>query len=139
VANKPEALILDFFAGSGTTTHAVARLNKQDGASRRSILVTNNEVSVEEADSLRSRGLEPGEADWEGLGIFEHVTRPRLTSAFTGITPEGETVRGNYKFTDEFPVADGFAENIEFFRLKFLESAKVERGDASKVSCRFCG
>ncbi len=30
VANKPNALILDFFAGSGTTAHAVMRLNRQD-------------------------------------------------------------------------------------------------------------
>lgn len=130
VAHKPEALILDFFAGSGTTTHAVARLNKQDGAHRRSILVTNNEVSVEEAVSLRSKGLEPGDAAWEELGICEYITRPRLASAFTGITPEGETVRGSYKFTDAFPIADGFAENIEYFRLDFVDPAQVERGDA---------
>jgi adenine-specific DNA-methyltransferase len=130
VGHKPEALILDFFGGSGTTTHAVARLNKQDGGNRRSILVTNNEVSVDEAESLRLKGFEPGDAEWEALGIFEYVTRPRLASAFTGITPEGEAVRGNYKFTDEFPIADGFAENIEFFRLEFLEPTQVERGDA---------
>jgi hypothetical protein len=31
VANKPDALVLDFFSGSGTTAHAVMRLNRQDG------------------------------------------------------------------------------------------------------------
>jgi adenine-specific DNA-methyltransferase len=124
---------LDFFGGSGTTTHAVARLNKQDGASRRSILITNNEVSVDEADSLRLKGFEPGDAEWEALGVFEYVTRPRLSSAFTGNTPEGEPVRGGYKFTDEFAMAAGFAENIEFFRLDFLDPDEVARGDAFKA------
>lgn len=45
VKDKPQATVVDFFAGSGTTTHAVMRLNKQDGGQRRSILITNNEVS----------------------------------------------------------------------------------------------
>ena len=130
VGHKPEALISDFFGGSGTTTHAVARLNKQDGGNRRSILITNNEVSMDEAESLRQKGLESGDPEWEALGIFEYVTRPRLISAFTGVIPEGEAVQGDYRFTDEFPMADGFAENIEFFRLDFLEPTNVERGDA---------
>lgn len=48
VANKPNALIVDFFAGSGTTLHAVNLLNAEDGGKRRCIMVTNNEVSAEE-------------------------------------------------------------------------------------------
>ena len=48
VTDKPQATILDFFAGSGTTAHAVMRLNKQDNGRRRCILVTNNEVSPSE-------------------------------------------------------------------------------------------
>ena len=44
VANKPSALIVDFFAGSGTTLHAVNLLNAEDGGHRRCIMVTNNEV-----------------------------------------------------------------------------------------------
>jgi len=57
LVDQPEALVIDFFAGSGTTTHAVMRLNAQDGGRRRSISVTNNEVSTEEARSLRERHL----------------------------------------------------------------------------------
>jgi adenine-specific DNA-methyltransferase len=133
VQHKPHALILDFFGGSGTTTHAVARINKQDGAARRSILVTNNEVSVDEAESLRLKGYAPGDAEWEALGIFEYVTRPRLTSAFTGVTPEGTPVRGEYKFVDEFKMEEGFQENIEFFRLNYLDPDDIARGDAFKA------
>lgn len=42
VANKPDALIIDFFAGSWTTAHAVNLLNAEDGWARRCIMVTNN-------------------------------------------------------------------------------------------------
>ena len=54
VKSKKNALILDFFAGSGTTLHAVNLLNAEDGGNRRCILVTNNEVSAEEATELVS-------------------------------------------------------------------------------------
>jgi adenine-specific DNA-methyltransferase len=128
VQDKPDALILDFFGGSGTTTHAVARLNKQDGGRRRSILVTNNEVAAAEAELLRQRGLEPGDAEWEALGIFEHVTLPRVTAAFTGKKPDGTPIEGDYKFADEFPMADGFEENVEFFRLEYLDADDVDLG-----------
>ena len=46
VAEKKNAIIVDFFAGSGTTLHAVNLLNLQDNGRRRCILVTNNEVSL---------------------------------------------------------------------------------------------
>lgn len=43
-----DATILDFFAGSGTTGHAVLELNKQDGGNRKFILCTNNENKIAE-------------------------------------------------------------------------------------------
>ncbi len=46
MVNNSNALILDFFAGSGTTGHAVLDLNKEDGGSRRFILCTNNENNI---------------------------------------------------------------------------------------------
>jgi len=126
--NKPEAVVLDFFGGSGTTTHAVALLNQEDGGSRQSILVTNNEVSSAEADMLRERGLRPGDKGWERLGIFEQITRPRVTAAITGRTPEGDLVDGEY--VGNVPMADGFEENLEFFELIYLDAELVELGDA---------
>jgi adenine-specific DNA-methyltransferase len=125
---KPEAVILDFFAGSGTTAHAVARLNRQDGGRRQSIMVTNNEVSVDEAKELRNRRLRPGDPEWEALGIFEHITRPRVTAAITGKTPDGEPMAGDYKFTDEFPMADGFEENVAFLELRYLDADDIDLG-----------
>lgn len=125
VANKPEAIILDYFSGSGTTAHAVMRLNRQDGGSRQCISVTNNEVAADEQKSLREKGLRPGDPDWEKHGICDYITKPRVAAAITGKTPAGEPIKGDYKFTDEFPMADGFEENAEFFTLTYEAKSAV--------------
>ena len=124
--DKPAAVVLDFFGGSGSTTHAVARLNRQDGGRRQTILVTNNEVSASEAESLGRQGLQPGDSEWEALGIFEHITRPRIEAAITGHLADGEPVQGEYKFVDEFPMSEGFNENVEFLELTYLNADDVE-------------
>lgn len=119
VSNKPQAIILDFFSGSGTTAHAVMRLNHQDGGIRQCISVTNNEVSADEHQDLRKRGMRPGDANWEIHGICDYITKPRVAAAITGKTPDGEPIKGDYKFIDEFPMSQGFEENAEFFTLTY--------------------
>jgi len=125
VGDKPNAIILDFFSGSGTTAHAVMRLNKQDGGCRQCISVTNNEVAAAEQKELREEGLRPGDPDWEKHGICDYITKPRVAAAITGKTPAGEPIKGDYKFTDEFPMADGFEENAEFFTLTYEAKSAV--------------
>lgn len=44
--NNKDCIVLDFFAGSGTTGHAVMKLNDEDGGNRRFILCTNNENGI---------------------------------------------------------------------------------------------
>ena len=119
IADTPTALVLDFFAGSGTTAHAVMRLNRQDGGQRQCISVTNNEVSSIEQKRLRKQGLRPGDEDWERRGICEHVTKPRITAAVTGVTPDAQPIKGRYEYTDEFPYSEGFKENVEFFTMTY--------------------
>jgi len=119
VGDKRNACILDFFAGSGTTAHAVMRLNRHDGGRRRCIAVTNNEVAAIEQEALRKTGLRPADPAWDERGINEYITKPRIAAAITGKTPEGDPIKGNYKFIDEFPIADGFEENAEFFTLTY--------------------
>ena len=128
--DKRDALIVDFFSGSGTTAHAVMRLNHQDGGHRCSISITNNEVSEDETKKLIKRGLRQGDPDWEALGICRYITKPRVTAAITGKTPEGDPIKGDYKFTDEFPMADGFEENAVFFDLTYEDPDAVELGVA---------
>lgn len=117
--NKPFAVVLDFFSGSGTTAHAVMRLNRQDSGKRQCISVTNNEVGADEQKVLRERGLRPGDPGWEKHGICDYITKPRVAAAITGKTPDGEPIKSDYKFTDKFPMADGFEENAEFFTLTY--------------------
>ena len=119
VRDNPDAIVLDFFAGSGTTAHAVMRLNRQDGGRRQCISVTNNEAAADEQAALRKSGLRPGDPDWEKWGICDYITKPRIKAAITGKTPEGRDIDGDYKFTDEFPMAEGFEENAEFFTLTY--------------------
>ena len=76
---KNNALVLDFFAGSGTTAQAVLELNEEDGGSRRFIVCTNNENN-----------------------ICREVTYQRIKSILTGtMISEGEyskKIKGNLKY-----------------------------------------
>ena len=130
VDDKKDALILDFFSGSGTTAHAVMRLNRQDEGRRQCISVTNNEVAADEHTMLRREGLRPGDPEWEQLGICDYITKPRIESAITGKTPEGEPIKGDYKFTDEFPMTEGFEESAEFFTLTYESPIAVSHNRA---------
>ncbi|WP_396604565.1 DNA methyltransferase [Bradyrhizobium sp. YCK136] len=130
VVRKPEATILDFFSGSGTTAHAVMRLNRQDGGRRQCISVTNNEVAADEQAALRKAGFRPGDADWEKWGICDYITKPRIAAAITGKTLEGKNIEGDYKFTDEFPISEGFKENAEFFTLTYETPVAVSHNRA---------
>lgn len=72
VITTPNAIILDFFAGSGTTLHATMQLNAEDGGHRKCILVTNNENN-----------------------ICEEVTYERNKRVINGYsTPKGEEMAG---------------------------------------------
>jgi len=125
IGDNTEALVLDFFAGSGTTTHAVMRLNRQDGGARRSIIITNNEVSAKEAARLRADGYRPGDPEWEALGICNTITKPRVRAALTGERGDHSKLEGEYRFTDPFPMSEGFAENVEFFDLTYEDPRLV--------------
>lgn len=129
VADKPNALILDFFAGSGTTMHAMNLLNVEDGGHRRCIMVTNNEVSADEAKMLKDKGYKPGDAEWEKLGIAHYVTWPRTVCSIKGQDVNGDPLKGDY-LGSEPPrhMADGFKANAAFFKLGFLDPTAVSLG-----------
>lgn len=97
VANKPNALIVDFFAGSGTTLHAVNLLNAEDGGNRRCIMVTNNEVSAEEETKLKRKHLRPGMDEWDKWGIARYVNWPRTKCSILGVDVNGNPLTGSYQ------------------------------------------
>lgn len=129
VKNKPNALIVDFFAGSGTTMHAVNLLNAEDGGHRRCIMVTNNEVSADEAKMLKDKGYQPGDAEWEKLGIAHYVTWPRTVCSIKGQDVNGNPLKGDYLGSEPpMHMADGFKANAAFFKLGFLDPTAVSLG-----------
>ena len=106
---------------------AVNLLNKIDGGKRRCILVTNNEVSVDEQKALISSGHHPGEEEWEALGIARYVTWPRTVCSIEGHDVNGNPLKGNYLGSD-IPMADGFKANAAYFKLGFLDKTAVALG-----------
>ena len=75
-SDEHSPLIVDFFAGSGTTAHAVHKLNQEDGGNRRVILVSSTEATVDEPKknicrdvcATRVRRVIEGYGDNPGLG-----------------------------------------------------------------------
>lgn len=103
IISRKDSIILDFFAGSGTTGHAVLALNKEDGGNRSFILCTNNEN-----------------------GICEEVTYERVKRVITGYqNSRGEKVQGlggNLKYlkTDYLPKdAQGLTTDEDRLRLTY--------------------
>lgn len=70
VRNNPQAVVLDYFAGSGTTGHALLELNKADGGQRQFILCTNNENNIcEEVTYERLKRVMKGYANKRGENV----------------------------------------------------------------------
>jgi adenine-specific DNA-methyltransferase len=129
VGSRPDALILDFFAGSGTTLHSTFLLNVIDGGRRRCILVTNNEVDEKTAAELEKAGHYRGDPEFESMGVFERVTAPRVKAAVTGHRSTGSALTGKYKWAENRLFSAGFDENVEFYELRYLDPDGVELGE----------
>ncbi len=69
ISDKPNALIVDFFAGSGTTLHAVNLLNAEDGVIVVVFVLQNNEVSEAEEKKFVADGLRPSDHDWKNMEL----------------------------------------------------------------------
>lgn len=117
LAAPRDAVVLDFFGGSGSTMEAVLRLNAEDGGTRQCILVTNNELAHKDAAALRKAGYHPGDEQFEAKGVFRHVAHPRIKTVVTGIREDGSVY-------DE----TGLASNVAFYSLTQLDPGRVRRG-----------
>lgn len=91
IAGNKDSVVLDFFAGSGTTAQAVLELNKEDGGQRKFILCTNNENN-----------------------ICEEITYQRIKTVITGKRQDGseysEGIPANLKYyhTDFVPKSEEY-------------------------------
>ena len=90
-------------------------------------MVTNNEVSVEESKTLTKQGYQPGDSEWENLGIAHYVTWPRTVCSIEGHDVNGNPLKGSY-VGSELPMAEGFKSNAVFLKLGFLDKTSVALG-----------
>ena len=128
VRNNPNALIVDFFAGSGTTLNAVNLLNAEDGGQRRCIIVTNNEVSESESEELKTLGYTQGDAEWEMHGICRSVTWPRTKYTITGKRADDSVLGGEYFSSLTHEVASArIVRKIDFVTLDMLSTAAKKK------------
>lgn len=97
-------IILDFFAGSGTTGHAVLELNREDGGNRQFILVTNNEITP----------LNPN-------GIAKDVTSKRLKRIMSGECYDKST---NFKWLEKNKPYGGILEVLDIAEVSEYEKGK---------------
>lgn len=126
-----DALIVDFFAGSGTTLNAVNLLNSEDDGNRRCIIITNNEVSKVQAKALKKSGSQPGDFEWEKQGICRSVTWPRTEYSILGRRTDGTPLSGEYSPDadgEKRLMSEGFSANVEYFKLGFLDKNSVSLG-----------
>jgi adenine-specific DNA-methyltransferase len=121
VGTNKHAVVLDFFAGSGTTMHAVNLVNAEDSGTRTCIMVTNNEVSDAEAKGMTRNGLKPGDEEWEKFGIARYVTWPRTVCSIEGHDVNGAPLKGDYISTIDEPIhmSDGFKANVKYFKCEW--------------------
>jgi hypothetical protein len=120
IANNPNAIVVDFFAGSGTTGHAVNLLNAEDGGNRRYIMVTNNEISEQEAKAFEAKGINKGDPEWEARGIAKYVTWPRMLCCISGKNILGEPLKGTYLGSD-IKLSDGFNTNLKYLKCDWTQ------------------
>jgi adenine-specific DNA-methyltransferase len=99
-----DALVLDFFAGSGTTAHAVLRLNKKDNGKRRFILCTDNQDNAE-----------------TGLKIATDICLPRVEKVIKG-----------YKNQKNQKV-EGFSGNLKYFKTDFVDAGITDNNKKKLV------
>lgn len=149
--NKPNALIVDFFAGSGTTLHAVNLLNAEDNGKRRCICVTNNEVSESEQKKFTKKGLRPSDPEWEKYGIANYVTWPRTKCTIEGVDINGNPLDGDYGCTvEDYTEMDADVTDPEtekkirgkvYKKVKhpvYHKLANIKKADGFKANAIFC-
>ena len=119
---KEDIYVLDFFAGSGTTGHAVLNLNNNDEGKRVFILCTNNELNGFEKE-LREKGM--SEKEIQEHGICKKVTYPRIEKAINGYKAQkGEKIAG-------------LGGNLKYYKTAFVKNS-ISRDDLKIRITREC-
>ena len=114
---KDNAVILDFYAGTGTTAQAVMELNAEDEGTRQVILCTNNELGKKALAKAKAANVTPDMPEWEDFGICHAVTYPRLKTVITG-----ERAVDHTKYSDGLP-----NNNLYYYKIDdTLEESSID-------------
>ena len=96
VSSKKNSIVLDFFAGSGTTGHAVLELNKKDGGRRQFILCTDNQDN-----------------NGSGISIATDICYPRIRNVMTGYSVGNKNILG-------------LGGNLRYYKTAFVDNIKTD-------------
>ena len=100
MTTQNDSIILDFFAGSGTTLHATMQLNAEDGGHRQCILVTNNENNIcEEVTYERNRRVIQGYTNEKGEEVAG-LTKNNLRYYRTGFVGRSRSMQNMRKLVN---------------------------------------
>jgi len=149
VHDKNNSIILDYFAGSGTTGHAVLELNKQDNGNRKFILSTNNENNIiNEVCFPRIQRVIEGyefEGNEKELLFEEKLNLTKLRKADEIYTDYLEARANNEDVYDELKgefrektlklfgikkydgFKDGLGGNLKYFKTTFVPAKSTDR------------
>lgn len=106
IADNPNAIVLDFFAGSWTTMHAVNLMNAEDWWKRKCIMVTNNEIWEKEEKRLTALWYKKWDDEWEMIWIAKYVTRPRIECSVNWVDIHWKKLDWDYWFESETYILD---------------------------------
>jgi hypothetical protein len=119
--NNKNAVILDFFAGSGSTAEALLRLNNDDKGNRKFLICTNNEVDYKANEELRKKGFVPGDKEYEAEGIAQKVCYPRMKNILKG-----------------FNGTKGIEFNLRYFKTAFVDIDHISHiSDEQKIKLTY--
>jgi adenine-specific DNA-methyltransferase len=104
ITTDKDSTVLDFFAGTGTTAHAVMELNQEDGGNRKYILCTNNEDN-----------------NGNGLRIATDICYPRLQKVITEYSKNKKSK------------IDGVSSNLKYFETAFVDSSPTDKNKKAIV------
>ncbi|MGI5975777.1 MAG: site-specific DNA-methyltransferase [Paludibacter sp.] len=110
ISTDTEDIILDFFAGSSTTAHAVMQLNKEDGGNRRYILVQMPEICDEKSEAFKA-----------GYNTIAEIAKERIRLAGKKlqdeIEAENKKKESQLNFDNEENISDGIDTGFKVFHL----------------------
>ena len=133
ISERKNAIVLDYFAGSGTTGHAVMMLNKEDGGRRKYILATNNEVGEKSEKDFKTKfnideitfstWQKENRKEWlqwaEKYGICSSVCLPRIKKVVEG--------------HKDWPDITKIPANLKYFKTYFVDAQSTDRNKRKLV------